>query len=156
MEHRSCCADTKIQSTEHRIVKALLYPAGDVKSRTVALSCPEPGDDDQHSAPWATDVDVSHWFPHGTRHVRLSSIPATGFQLTNDYTVISSTFQRNAPNNQALLEVLGIHVRGNVLVLRHSSAHPMVVVNIHPAERRLIDLVVQRYVAMFLTAVAAK
>ncbi|KAI0745601.1 hypothetical protein C8Q76DRAFT_789969 [Earliella scabrosa] len=38
--------------------------------------------------------------------------------------------------------MLGINVRGNVIVLRHSVTRPYSITNIHPSEKRLIDLVV--------------
>ena len=132
------------QSREHRLIKALLYPVGDARPHIVFLPIRIPSDDDPHSASWAEDAEVSQWFPIGVRYVRVSSIPATGFQLTNDYTIITSTFHRNGPQNRCINEVLGIALRGNVLVMRHSCSRPMTIVNVHPSERRLIDLVITR------------
>ncbi|KAI0722572.1 hypothetical protein C8Q76DRAFT_793610 [Earliella scabrosa] len=132
------------ESREHRLIKALLYPVGDHKAHLLVLPIHIPNDDDPQSASWAEDPDVSHWFPVGVRYVRVSTIPATGFHLTNDYTILTSTFHRNGPCNRCIDDVLGLSIRGNILVMRHSSSRPMSIVNIHPAERRLIDLVILR------------
>ena len=89
-------------------------------------------------------MDISHWFPFGARYIRVSTIPATGFHLINDYTIVTSTFQHERPSNRSLSETLGISLKGNLVVMRHSSPRPMSVVSVHPAERRLIDVVIHR------------
>ncbi|KAI0715419.1 hypothetical protein C8Q76DRAFT_796178 [Earliella scabrosa] len=127
-----------------RMVKALLYPVGDTKPRIVYIATKVDRDDDPDAYGWAEDYEIDHWFPSGKRFVRMASIPATRFTLDNEYTMVSSLMQVYGPLNQCLHALLGLNVHGNLLVIRHSALKPETVINIHPAEKRLVDLVVFR------------
>ena len=126
-------------------MKGLLYPVGSTRPRVVLLPAPSFPDDDDSVRAQPEDVDVAHWFAGSTRYITISSIPGTGFLLTNKYTVISNALQPSGPPNRSLRDTLGIHVRGNVIVLRHAVSRPDTVTNIHPAEKRFVDLIILRY-----------
>lgn len=101
-----------------------------------------------------SDFDLTHWFPAGTRHVHVSVIPATNFALRNAYTIVTCAIHSHPSINNCLQQTLGLYVRGNILVFRHSARRQLSVINVHNAERRLIDLVLHRYgihTAMFTT-----
>ena len=127
-------------------MKGIIYPSEGPRARTVLLPARLDDDDDGTSGPWAEQVIVSRWFPSGHYYTRVSSIPATDFPLTNDYTIISTSSPNAFPRNKALRERLGLSMHGNIVVLKHSSRRPLVVTNVHWAEKRMIDLVVSRYV----------
>lgn len=126
------------------MVRALLYPVGDIRPHIVYVTAPIVHDDEPDTYCWAEDFDLSQWFPSGTRLVRISAIPATTFLLHNDYTLVTNIFQPSGPHNRCLFETLGINIRGNLLVFRHSQAEPQRITHINYAEKRLIDLVVFR------------
>ena len=127
-----------------RLVKAVIYPVGSYKARAVLLPVHvEPGAHPDESV-WAEDVNVARWFPHGARYIRITTVPATNFPLVNDYTLVTSAIPLYAPANRSISQTLGVELKGNVVVLRHSAPRPMRITNIHPAERRLIDLVIYR------------
>ncbi len=132
-----------LQDSEHRLIRALLYPAGSARPRMLLLPARLEPD---VSAPWMSDFDLTPWFPGGTRQVNLTVIPATNFALRNAYTIVTAAIHTSPSINSSLQETLGIYLRGNLLVFRHSARRPLSVVSVHNAERRLIDLVLYRYV----------
>ena len=117
---------------------------GSSRPRIISLPAPVFPDDAPDVTAEPHQVDVEHWFRGTTRYVTLTSIPGTGFPLTNKYTLVTATLQPHGPENRSLRETLGINVRGNVIVLRHSITPPYSITNVHPSEKRLIDLVVLR------------
>ncbi|KAI0684415.1 hypothetical protein C8Q76DRAFT_587468, partial [Earliella scabrosa] len=125
-------------------VAAVLYPVAGSRSRIIRLTVAIEEDDDPCATGWADDVETRHWFPHGTLSCRFDFVPGTTFALDNHYTVLTARNQSAAPPNLAVQRLWGLHVRGNVLVLRHSSRRPMRVTNISPLERPLVDLMISR------------
>ena len=101
-----------------RIVRALIYPVGCTRPHIVFLPIRPNGAGHPDTYAWAEDVDVARWFPEGARHLRIATIPSTAFPLINDYTIITSAVQYGRAPNGALRDTLGVHLNGNLIVLR--------------------------------------
>ncbi|KAI0706599.1 hypothetical protein C8Q76DRAFT_629737, partial [Earliella scabrosa] len=127
------------------VVTGVIYPVCRGRPRLIRLPLNEEiiGHTDP-ALPWPEDVDVRHWFPHGARYTRITCVPGSDFALYNDYTVITSASPRRSPVNSTVYHLLGLYLRGNVVVVKHSARRLLRVCNIHHAETRFVDLLIQR------------
>lgn len=139
-----------LQSNECRLLRALLYPAGSTQPRIILLPART---GDLSTPPWVSDFNLIHWFPGGNRQVHIRAVPATDFALRNAYTIVTGAPCPHLSMNRSLHDNLGLNVRGNLLVFRHSARRRLSVVNVHNAERRLIELVLHRCVVHSSTIV---
>ncbi|KAI0723575.1 hypothetical protein C8Q76DRAFT_794499 [Earliella scabrosa] len=124
-------------------VTAMLYPLTRGRPRLIRL--PVHVHEDPTFRPWCEDVQLGRWFPFGPRYRRVDIIAGTAFSLVNDYTIVTTQFESGCPSNGTIRDEMGLFVRGNVVVLRHSARQHLRVCSVSRAEMRLIDLVVQRH-----------
>ncbi|RPD77254.1 hypothetical protein L226DRAFT_521839 [Lentinus tigrinus ALCF2SS1-7] len=125
-------------------VSGLLYATNIDRPRLVKFPVWTDPDNPPDASGWVGDVDLKHWFPHGTKYVRVDNLPGTRRALKNRFTVVVSKLPGRAPRNNCVLESFARLVRGNVLVLRHSYRLPELVTNIHSSERQFVDLIVDQ------------
>lgn len=140
-----CTHSILTQSDVVRHVVGLIYPVAGGRRRLIRLRADSPFTDEPDSDVWADDVDTTHWFPRsGVQRARLSTLPAdVQFRLPNHYSILTADAPGATPTNRNILNEWELPVRGNVIVLRHAYRNMMQVTNIHPAERRLVDLLVR-------------
>ncbi|KAI0706479.1 hypothetical protein C8Q76DRAFT_800906 [Earliella scabrosa] len=130
--------------SSRRVLRALIYPVGNLRPLTLLLCMKTQDDDYPDACGWVEDFDLSRWFPFGCKAIRVWTVPSTGFTLSNDFTLVTTKFPASCPLNRSLQCSLGIQLRGNIIVFRHSSRSPMQVTNISYSDRQLIKLIIQR------------
>ena len=122
---------------------------GGGRTRLIRISGDSPFTEEPGSAIWPEDLNIRRWFSKGSRRTRLSAMPTDiTFALRNNYSIVTSKCTHTTIN-RALHDKWGLHIRGHVIVLRHGARNWMRVMNVHPAERQLIDLVVRKYASPF-------
>ena len=105
---------------------------------------------------WPEDLHTRRWFPRGLQRTRISTLPTdVQFSLPNNYSIITSRCSPTASVNRAMHNLLGIRIRGHVLVIRHGARNIMQVTNVLRAEHRFIDVLIRRYVLSYDTTTSA-
>ncbi|TFK90045.1 hypothetical protein K466DRAFT_597278 [Polyporus arcularius HHB13444] len=132
------------QANNHKVITAIMYPIASTRPRAIRVPVFVDPDEDPHASGWVSDVHSEPWFPNGTTYTRIHTVPGSNMLLGNDYTIITSRHPRREPTNQAARRQLGMHVKGNILVVRHARGYSMTATNVHSAEHTLIDHVVQQ------------
>lgn len=143
----TCNRRTESSQYKHRkLITALLYAARIPTPRLVKLPVRVDYNNPVDASGWVDDVDTSHWFPHGVQYTKVDSLPGCTKSLRNAYTIVTSSQQDLGPHNRCVFANLGIDIRGNVVVIRHSSQNAVRATNLHSAERQFLDVLLERLV----------
>ena len=121
-----------------------MYPVGCLRAVRILMPVSINGDDDPSSTCWVDDIDLSHWFPFGSRLLRIRSVPSTDFVLTNGYTLAIAEPGVPSPVNRAIQTTLGKTAIGNVIIFRHSARYDMRATNITHSDQQVVKLILEK------------
>ncbi|RPD53767.1 hypothetical protein L226DRAFT_525842 [Lentinus tigrinus ALCF2SS1-7] len=111
----------RVEHSGKKQVSGLFYATNMDRPRLVKFPVYTDPDNPRDATGWVADVELNHWFPHGTKFVRVDNLPGSGRLLKNRYTVVVSRLPERAPRNNCVLERFGRLVWGNVLGSRKFS-----------------------------------
>lgn len=95
---------------------------------------------DNVPSPSPSELEISHWFPLGWMSIPITHVPGTSFALRNVFRVFVAKGSTATPRNAGIFDRFGVHVLGNVLVVKIGQRVPYGVVQLTGSEIDLVDV----------------